>query len=109
MNKELIKQDGKIKPRILATKNIRIELKNNFPDTKFSIKSSVFANGDSIHIIWHGGPSNEEVNKIVRKYQSGTFDIYTDCYEYQDSDFNRTYGEAKYIQCFRRKIKEEQK
>ncbi len=105
MNKNLIKNDGKIKYRILATKNIRIELKNAFPDVKFSVTSRCFANGNAIDIRWEDGPDNLEVKKIVDKYQEGHFDLYEDYYKDEPTEFKETYGYAKYVQCYRRRAK----
>lgn len=94
----LIKKTKDIKDRILATKNIRIELKELFPKTKFSIKSSCFAGGDNINVSWVDGPTVEEVNKIISKYEEGHYDGMNDIYEYNtDRSFNDEYGGVKYV------------
>ena len=94
----LIKKTPDIKDRILATKNIRIELKEAFPKTKFSIKSTCFSGGDDINVSWVDGPTTEQVNNIIMKYQEGNFDGMIDLYEYnKDRSFTDTYGGAKYI------------
>lgn len=97
---KLIEKTKDIKDRILATKNIKIELKELSPKTKFSIKSSSFAGGDSIDVRWADGPTNEEVNKIIQKYQEGEFDPMSDCYNYHNGDkreFNKKYGGVMFI------------
>ena len=91
-----IKSD-KDKPRIIATKNIRIELKQMFPDVKFSIKSRTFANGDAINVSWEYGPQVEQVRKIIEKYQYGEFDGRSDTYIHRLSIFNDLFGGVKYV------------
>ena len=87
----------KDKPRIIATKNIRIELKQMFPDVKFSIKSRTFANGDAIDVSWEYGPQVEQVRKIIEKYQYGEFDGRSDTYIHRLSIFNDLFGGVKYV------------
>lgn len=83
---------------------IREELKKDFPNVKFSVKSSNFANGDSVHISWTDGPTTLEVSKITSKYQYGRFDGMTDIYEYSNTIENLP--QSKYVQT-RREISEE--
>ena len=87
----------KDKPRIIATKNIRIELKQMFPDVKFSIKSRTFANGDAIDVSWEYGPQVTQVRKIIEKYQYGDFDGRDDTYTHKLSMFNDLFGGVKYV------------
>lgn len=61
---------------------IKEELKKLFPGVKFSVKSSNFAGGDSVDVSWEDGPTTEQVNNIINKYQYGHFDGMTDMYEY---------------------------
>jgi len=68
-----------------AAKLIRKELKQAFPHIKFSVRSSNYAGGDSIHIGWQNGVTEKEVEKIVNKYQYGHFDGSIDLYEYSNS------------------------
>lgn len=83
---------------------IREELKKDFPNVKFSVKSSNFAGGDSVHVAWTEGPTTLEVSKVTSKYQYGRFDGMTDMYEYS----NNIEGlpQSKYVQT-RREISEE--
>lgn len=83
---------------------IREELKTNFPNVKFSVKSSNFAGGDSVSITWSDGPTNDQVREITRKYQYGSFNSMEDMYEYTNS--RADLPQTKYVQ-ERREISEE--
>lgn len=83
--------------RIIATKNIRTELKVVFPAVKFSVTSETFSMGDAIRISWTDGPTTAEVDAITKKYQAGSFDGMTDCYNYGNDPFNDLFGDAKYV------------
>lgn len=83
---------------------IRQELKKSFPDIKFSVKSDNFSGGNSVHIEWTNGPTDDQVRDIVRKYQYGSFNSMDDMYEITN---NRTdIPQAKYVQT-RREISED--
>lgn len=75
---------------------IREELKTNFPNVKFTVKSSNFSGGDSVHIGWTEGPTTLEVSAITSKYQYGRFDGMTDMYEYSNSI--EGLPQSKYVQ-----------
>ena len=77
-----------------VAKTIRKELKEKFPDIKFSVRSESFAGGNSIDIYYTNGVPEDEVRKLVNKYESGNFDGMTDCYNYYP---NRDYPTVKYI------------
>jgi len=53
---------------------IRKELKQAFPTITFKIKSSSFAGGNSVDITWENGPTRDEVDTIVSKYEYSSFD-----------------------------------
>ena len=93
----LIIQDGKISDRVLAAKNIRIELARIFPGHKFSVVSKSFSMGNDINVAWDDGPTDEEVEKIISKYEEGSFNGMEDIYEYNHSVFCDTFGGAKYV------------
>ena len=57
-----------------VAKIIRKELKTKFPETKFSVRSSKYSMGSSIHIDWDNGPTEDQIKKIVMKYESKGFD-----------------------------------
>lgn len=92
---------------LLAAKSIRAELKMKYPDVKFSVRSHSFANGNSVDVMWAGGPSSEEVRALTRKYEEGSFDGMTDSYERdedpQHQEFHRLRGSAKYVTPHRRR------
>jgi len=69
----------------MAGSMIKKELKNIFPKTKFSVKSDNFANGSSVDVSWTDGPTTEQVNLIIKKYQYGHFDGMIDMYEYSNN------------------------
>ena len=77
------KQDGSNHAR--AAFNIKKELSLKFPGVDFSVKSKSFSMGDDVNVDWTDGPTTEEVTRISGKYQSGSFDGMTDCYNYDDS------------------------
>lgn len=81
-----------------TAKKIRIELKKNFPGTKFSVTSSTFSMGSSVDVSWTDLPKQKEVDAILNKFQSGSFDGMQDmyisgAYEYQ----GQLYHGAKYV------------
>lgn len=80
-----------------AAKNIRIELKAVFPGVKFSVRSESFSMGNAIRIHWTDGPTVADVEAISNKYEAGSFDGMTDCYNYEHSAFGSAFGTAKYI------------
>ena len=53
----------------IALKNISAELKKQFPDTKFSIKTLVDDMGKSMKVYWNDGPSEVKVSYVVDKYK----------------------------------------
>ncbi|MBZ1407941.1 hypothetical protein JQC65_26510, partial [Escherichia coli] len=51
----------------------------------------------SYHVSWTDGPTVDEVESIINKYETSRFDSYTD-YHYSDtSPFNVVYGGADYV------------
>jgi hypothetical protein len=82
---------------VTAAKNIRIELKNAFPQIKFSVTTSKFAGGNSVRVGWIDGVTVEEVDQIANKYKGGTFDGSDDLYTYSDTAWMDAFGSAKYI------------
>lgn len=65
-----------------AAAAIRKELKQTFPGTKFSV---VTRRGGAIDIEWVDGVHDSLVEKVVSKYEYGSFNGMTDCYEYSNS------------------------
>lgn len=64
-----------------ASKAIKAELIANFPGIKFSVTSESFAGGDSVHANWTDGPTTDQVDEIIKKYQYGRFNSMDDIYE----------------------------
>lgn len=77
---------------VAAAKNVRRDLKQAFPGVKFSVKSSY----TTINVNWQDGPTRSQVEAVIDKYQQGTFDGMTDCYEYHTTPFNELYGAVQY-------------
>lgn len=81
-----------------CAKLIRKELKDAFPNTKFTVRSSTFSMGDSVDIGYtledEHSPSPEAVEKVCRKYQAGYFNGMEDIYEYRETG---TEESAKYV------------
>ena len=93
-----LEKTGKYSGRVLAARNIRTELKRAFPAVKFSVRSDSFSMGNSVDISWTDGPTSKQVEAITNKYESGTFDGMTDCYNYEGTPFKDVFGESKYVQ-----------
>ena len=56
---------------------IRKALKENFPDTKFSVRSEKYSGGASINVTYNGsggGPIREDVESITSFFKSSGFD-----------------------------------
>ncbi|NBI28636.1 LPD29 domain-containing protein [Chengkuizengella marina] len=53
---------------VQVAKQIRKELKEVFPYTKFSVRSSKYSMGSSITISWNNMPLNKEVKEVTDKY-----------------------------------------
>ncbi|EMN0829869.1 hypothetical protein R8H71_002676 [Providencia rettgeri] len=78
----------------IVGKNIRAELKKHFPKTKFSVRKQYYS---SYHISWTDGPTVDEVESIINKYETSRFDSYTDYHYSESSPFNVVYGGADYV------------
>ena len=53
---------------------IRTILKRHWSHVKFSVRSSSFSGGSSIHVEWVDGPVTSEVNRLVRPFNTAGFD-----------------------------------
>lgn len=78
---------------------IRQELKEKFPQIKFSVKSENYAGGNSVGVRYENGVPASEIEKIVSKHKDGSFDGMTDCYNYDSNPKNLP--RAKYIFVYR--------
>ncbi len=84
--------------RVQVGKEIRKILKKNFPETKFGVKTEVFSGGDSARAVWVDGPTEEQVQKLIKKFQEGNFNGMIDMYEYHQ---DREGIGVKYVQADR--------
>lgn len=78
-----------------TAKLIRKELKEKFPNIKFSVTSKSYSGGSSVDIHWFNGVPAEQINAIVAKYEYGHFDGLTDLYEM--SNVRDDIPQVKYI------------
>lgn len=90
-------EKSKYKDLVIAAKNIKKELKVNFPDTNFSVKSKSYSGGCSIRVHWTDSIAEKNVYKIIKKYQEGSFNGMEDIYEYNETSFHFLFGSSKYI------------
>ncbi len=84
-----------------AAQQIKSELKAAFPTVKFSVKSDSFAGGDAVRIRYEDGPTTKQVDEIVGKFQSGSFNSQEDLYEYDNR--KEDLPQVKYVQVARDK------
>lgn len=68
-----------------TAKAIKKELGKEFPAVKFSVKSQVYSGGSSVDVEWTDGPTTEQVETIVGKYEYGHFNGMDDMYEISNS------------------------
>ncbi len=80
-----------------AAKNIRTVLKLSLPGVKFSVKSRRFSGGDAIDVRWIDGPTSAQVDEILGRYVSGTFDAMTDCAGVKRSAWTDAFGDARFV------------
>ena len=85
-------------------RNIRTELKRNFPTTKFSVRYSSFSGGDEYSISWEDGPTEKQVDAIVGKYADKHPDPYSygDYWDTEPSQFNHLFGGVSYVMTSRK-------
>jgi len=78
----------------LAAANIRKELKAAFPGVKFKVTSD----HNSVNVKWTDGPTSEAVEGIAGRYESGSFDGMTDCYNHDpDNTFADVFGGVRFV------------
>lgn len=78
-----------------AAKQIKKELKAQFPETKFSVTSDTYTGGSSVSIAYTDGPEKQEVQSIANYWVAGNFNGMIDLYEYDSGKDDRP--TAKYI------------
>lgn len=94
------------KPRYLSVtetaKLIRTTLKKQFPGIKFSVRSSSYSMGASIHISWTDGPREKEVMAITDGFEGKSFDgmndlaSHCDCWLLPDGSAQLAYRPDSY-------------
>lgn len=89
------KNKGHLSSHAAAAAAIRAELKEAFPDIKFSVTSESFSMGNSVRVKWTDGPTSEQVESISGKYQFGSFNGMEDIYEY--TNCREDIPQAKYV------------
>lgn len=71
-----------------TAKLIRDTLADAFPGQKFSVKTSKYSMGASVHIRWQDGPTEAQVDKIASFFSGATFDSSIDLKSYHTSHLN---------------------
>jgi len=84
-----------VKRGSLAATNIRILLKNTFPDTKFSVTQRQGC--DSIYVSWTDAPSYDIVKELLSPFDIGVSDAYSDYYYTSSTDFSKQFGGVQYL------------
>jgi hypothetical protein len=83
-----------------AAKLIRQTLKRVFPGTAFTVTSDCYSGGDSVHVSWTDGPTEEMVEQVVDRHQEGHFDGSIDLYQY--SNDRDDIPQVMFVHCQRR-------
>lgn len=82
-----------------AAKNIKKILKALYPNTKFSVKTFFYANGNSINISWEQnedfnilGPGKKEKEILSKAFRYGNLDNYE-----EEENLLQQYGQVKFL------------
>jgi len=83
-----------------TAKLVRAALKEAFPGQKFSVRSHTYAGGASIDVRWIDGPTQGDVDPVVKQFEGATFDAMIDLKSYKDSTLianpDGTYEDVSY-------------
>ena len=74
-----------------TAKLIRQDLKKQFGSFPFSVRSKSYSGGCSITVYWTDGPTTQQVDPIIKKYEGADFDGMTDLKTYRDSPYQVDY------------------
>jgi acetylornithine deacetylase/succinyl-diaminopimelate desuccinylase-like protein len=85
----------KLSNAAVTSKAIKKELGELFPDTKFSVKSQTFEDGDAVNVTWTDGPTKPMVESIIKKYQSGKWN--NDEQEYEVTNKRNDIPQVNYV------------
>ena len=77
-----------------ASQRIKNILKKEYPDIKFSVKSSNYANGSSVNVSWSDGIPEKELDAFLNQFQYGHFDGMIDLYKYSNT---KDMPQAKFV------------
>lgn len=106
------KPQGKESGQARAAANIRMELKVQFPKIKFSVRSRSASMMNAVDVYWTDGPTADDVDAIISKYQTYAGMDQTDYAMTKSDAFSRAVrivlGCAKYVSSHR-KISDEMK
>ena len=67
-----------------VAKLVREILKENWPDVKFSVRSSRFAGGEAVDVQWMDGPTWQQVQHVINFLEGRDFDGMTDSTSYRE-------------------------
>ena len=87
-----------------TAKAIRADLAKAYPTVKFTVHANSFAGGDDVRVSWVDGPTTDDVDKIIGKYEYGHYDGMHDIYEYDNS--HPELPQVKYVMTSRGKSDE---
>ena len=62
----------------IVSKEIRKMLKQKFPNTKFSVTKR---GCETVYVGWDDYPCSEAVDKLLRQFEYGSFDVMNDIYD----------------------------
>lgn len=84
-----------------TAEKIRAELMRAFPELPlrhFKVRSSMYAGGSSVSVRWKDYPLTEEVNEVVKRFESASFDGMTDMKSYEPYRYlGQLYSGADYV------------
>ena len=78
----------------LAAKNIRAELKQTYPKTKFSVRKIAYG---VIVVRWRTTPAREAIEAILSRYRLPCRDDQSDAYQPRETPWNVVFGRAAFI------------
>lgn len=76
-----------------VAKNVRAELKHQFPRHKFRVRCG----RNAINVHWQDGVTESDVKQVLNKFKTGTFCAYTDYHDTVAKPFCEIYGGAEYL------------
>ncbi|EIY4766804.1 methyltransferase [Vibrio cholerae] len=77
--------------------NLRAELKKHWPGHKFSVRGDRGGYSSCIRVSWTDGPTKQQVEEILDRYQGGSFNGMTDCYDHESTPFTTVFGSVDYL------------